>query len=193
MSLALPLLLLLTACGEDPLAGTVMEQGLPASAFHTLGEGRSWIYRDDDSDEDPDEEQLLRAQDVGEGRLELRRGSRWADAEPAGHIAWTTERGELWLSSWELPDGTEGAGGFRMADADPEDGELTSGDGGWRCDLTRQEDGQETWYGTFEGALIIDCVGGNDGLGGRYAFGVGAGLVYLETEDGYLLDLVAPW
>lgn len=177
--MTLPLLALLLGCGQQqPLSPKDEEQGTIA-AYHGLGEAASWIYRDDDSEETPDEERLLHALDE-DGTVSLRRGSRWADGAPVGYLEWGTDDG-LHLLSWALPSGTSGAGLLHLTTpllTQPAD-----------CALTLPEEGLSTFHGTYEDVLVYDC---DDVLPGRYAFAAGIGLVWMATDTD-ILDLVAPW
>lgn len=173
------LLAALIGCNRrQPLSIDELDQNA-IYAYHGLGTAASWIYRDDDSEEAPEEGTLLHAQE-DDGTVSLRRGARWADGEPTGHLEWDTRDG-LSLISWQLPSGAAGSGDLHLTATlltQPED-----------CALTLPEDGFSTYHGTYEAVLVYDC---DDVLPGRYVFAEGVGLVWIETDTD-TLDLVAPW
>ncbi len=154
----------------------------------------AWTFRDDDSTEDPEEDELIRARLSSEDTLELRRGARWADAEDAGMLAFDTRYG-LSLVEFDLAgldDGLSGSGDWAMADFDPVTGEY-QGSGTWGC-TTDTGTEVETWYATFEDVVRLDCSStGGDGLPGTWDFARGIGLVRYEHPDGLLVELVAPY
>ncbi len=181
---------LLLACGDGrPVRDSTSEDGVQMADYDGLKDGSTWVYRDDGDTGTPAEDTLIRARYVGGGEVELRRGTRWADADYLGSFVWDTGAG-LTLLSWELPVGT-GAGSFPITGSTLEVGAVV-GTGEWTCETSIPEDGESTWYGVFDAAFAFVCAGG-DGLDGRYVFGEGVGLVRLETSEGYVLDLVAPW
>jgi hypothetical protein len=184
------MILYLLACGggEEEEEETVGSYAM--SGYHGLEEGAAWTYRDDGEDEDtglPEEADLLRAHYVGDGEVEFRRGTRWADAATIGFMRWESEDG-LTLTGWELPFG-EGDGDFPIASAQPVDEPKVSR-GRWKCEAEKIRD-LWTWYGQFDLALQFTCKGGG-GPKGTYSFAQEVGLVQLDMPD-YGLDLVAPW
>lgn len=196
-----PLLPLWLACADEEPERARREDGpLRAEDYLRLEEGSAWVYRDDGEDGVPEEDALLRAQAVAEGVVELRRGTRWADAETVGSLRWDIgEEGGLRLRSWSLPGGLLGGGaGWPILPPEVVAGASVTvrGEDGWRCDITDTTAGIQTYYGTFEDVLIADCASG-EGLEGLYFFGRGAGLIALEVggraEEPYGLELVAPW
>jgi len=176
-------LLLLGCTGQPPpTPGEVNE----VADYTGLAEGASWVYRDDGLDETPVEDELLRARYQGDGLVELRRGYRWADADPAGSIRWDTSDG-LELTALQLGS-VSWSGALRLADPEPENGDQQVR-GGNHC-LTDDAQVVETFYADYDDALLLSCTG--DALPGTYAFARGVGLVRLEI-DGLTIDLVAPW
>lgn len=187
----------LVGCGAD--ANQAFLRGL-MSSYHGLAEDASWTYSDqisiaamdaaenDTAMETPelDEDQLIIAHHLGEGRVELRRGSRWADAFPYGELGWDSSDG-LALTEWSLPI-SSGTGNYPLAPYNLETEVSTSGD--WSCS-GKETELLETWYGTFDTGYVFDCAGG--GLEGQFAFAFEFGLVWFEATDGYRLELVAPW
>lgn len=170
-----------------------LEAAREMTNYHGIEEGASWTYRDDGADFDtgtspPDDASLILAHHVGNGFVELRRGVRWVEAEPLGHLEFSVTEQALQLISWELPTGS-GSGNYLLSDELPDEGEVfTSED--WSCTVYRPEY-LWTYYGYYDDVVILDCTGG--GLSGYYAFGKGAGLIRFEGTEGYSLDLVAPW
>ncbi len=155
--------------------------------YDGLSDGSAWVYRDDGDTGLPDEEQLLRTQYTGDGVVEFRRGTRWADAASVGTLVWDTRYG-LGLSSWSLLGG--GSGDVLITDFDPVEGEVISGED-WSCTVTRPVEGEPTWYGLFEDVVVSECAG--SGPEGRYVFAREVGLIRLTLPDGSGLNLVAPW
>ena len=180
-------LLFLLGCGEDGRSSSEAEDVL-ASSYLSLEDGDSWVYRDDGDTGLFDEDELLRAQHLGDGVVELRRGRRWADAETVGELVWDVSSG-LSLLKWALPSSASGEGDYPLAGVVLLSG-LTVQSGDWSC-LSSQTEGEVTWYGTFEDVFVFECEGGG-GLEGRYVFANGIGLVELQTEQDHL-ELVAPW
>ncbi len=164
--------------------------------YHGLSEGASWTYRDDSatdagmeeaSTEEPlDEELLLRARHLGGGAVEVRRGTRWADATPTASLIWDSSEG-LSLLAWDHP-AASGSGRLPFADADPAVGETMSA-GGWTCTASTPAE-VWTFYGVFEDCLQFSCTG-DTALAGEWIFANGHGLVSLDAS--FALDLVAPW
>lgn len=173
------LLLGLLACNRREPYENIDPEAAGISEYHALEEGASWIYRDDQGDSEPDEESLLRAQLSGD-TVELRRGARWADAEPVGALSWAWDDG-LTLTGWSLPSGDAGDDAVFVS------GEIIEFAEG--CAYTVPEEGWPTYHGTFEAAVVFTCT---EPLAVELAFGLGAGLIWLQTDDD-TLDLVAPW
>ena len=184
------ILFLLSACGADE-EGKVSIFDTVMSDYHGLTDGASWTYRDDSPEniesELPEEFNLLRVHHETQGVMTIRRGSRWVDASDAGEIIWSSDDG-LTLESWSLPGGLNGSGPLQVASERPDDNpEIEDGDS--RCTTLELSD-HETWFGVFDQALQIDCIGGP--FEGRLVFGKRVGVIQLQVDD-YGLDLVAPW
>lgn len=159
------------------------------SDYTMLEEGASWTYRDDSlgpESETPDEDLLLHARHTGDGVVEFRRGARWADGSDEGKLVWSEKNG-LSLVEWDLGE-AQGSGDLFMSEEVPEREAVTMS-GKYSC-TTRMDAPIDTYYGTFELALVFDCTGG--GMGGTYAFAYGWGLVQVDA-GGIVLDLVGPW
>ena len=179
----IPLLLAL-ACGKDDAA--TGQAVFDLTEYSGLDADGSWVYRDDGSDELPDEATLLRARDQGGGTVELRRGYRWADADPVGEVVWDTSDGLTLTGLHLLP--VAWTGSMRLADLEPANGDQQVR-GGSHC-VTDDTQVVSTYYADYDDVLVFDCTG--DGLPGTYAFANGVGLVRAEL-DGLTVDLVAPW
>jgi hypothetical protein len=184
--------LCLFACKESK-SKMAAEEAKKIGNYHGIVEGASWTYRDDGEDFDtgiapPDEDSLVLAQNMGNGSIEFRRGTRWADATQYGTIQFRATDTELVLLDWSLAQNS-GSGSYPIADELPEDGEVISS-GDWSCTTTRPEF-LWTYYGYFDDVLTFECRGA--GLEGNYSFAKETGLVLFEGMDGYRLDLVAPW
>ncbi|MCK6520979.1 hypothetical protein L6R49_05985 [Myxococcota bacterium] len=181
----LPLTLIVCwGCG-DGVRGT--SDGLLTADYNGLVDGATWTWRDDVStDELPDEAELLRGRYVGEGVIEIRRGERFADAEPWGFLEFDTSEG-LALVAWELGEVT-GEGRTPLSGDRILDDQLNVS-GRAQC-VGQTYMTHDTFYATYDAAVRFDCAGG--GLPGVYIFSKGVGLVALRTNS-VTLDLVAPW
>lgn len=185
-------LLLFWACGAGSSSKNAEADQPDAILFSGLEEGATWTYRDDGSSwEDTgfalSEESLIKASHIGEGKIEFRRGLRWADSELMGELQISDSAG-LRLESWSLPFGS-GEGDFPFSDAQIVDGETVSGD--WDCLIQRAEGGISTYYATYENVFSFQCEDG--GLEGTWSFAYEIGLVRFEGTGGDFLELVAPW
>ena len=173
--------LLVLACDGD---GLFDDGARTAADFASLTEDGAWTWRDEVSadtesvDLDVEEGSLLHGR-WASGALELRRGSRWADAETVGELLFSQPDEALSLEGWSL-DGVTG-GSALLADARPENGVPTA-DCGTVLDLP-----VETFYGLFLRTLVADC-----GDAGVWSFEAGVGLIQVQA-DGLVLDLVAPY
>lgn len=173
-------LLWLVACNGDGFG----ESAVPAADYGTLDEDRAWTWREELPADtgiglEVDESALIHGRWV-EGAIQLRRGTRWADAMSVGSIELSLpETGGLVLDGWDL-DGDSG-GGALLSLEDPETG-LDTPD----CTIVTNLQ-VDTFYGIFQRTLISDC-GGK----GIWTFEYGVGLVQVEA-DGLILDLVAPY
>ena len=147
-----------------------------------------WTYRDDGvSLGSPTNSTLIRGRNAGDGVLDLRRGSRWADGEQEGKVAFSqTDR--IRIVEWELGD-SSGEGNFPLAKSKTQEGDEVA-EGGWSCTVERP-DLVETYYGDFSDVLTFAC-SGSDGPVGDWHFAKDVGLVAFDS-DAYQLDLVAPW
>ncbi len=175
--------LVLGGCGDGTQAG-----GGQRSVDRFLGfdgDG-AWTWRDDGSAETPDEASLLHGREAS-GGIELRRGTRWADAEAAGQLGLVHDAG-LALDDWSL-GGASGRGG-PLAPQLLEDGGRVV-DGKWSC-TTSLDAEIETFYAVFDRTLVLDCQGAPGFPAGTWTFAEDIGLVKVESTD-VVLDLVAPW
>ena len=125
--------------------------------YHGIEEGASWTYRDDGADFDtgtapPEDEDLILAHHEGNGYIELRRGARWVEATPVGHLEFSAMAQALQLTSWELPIGS-GSGNYLLSDALPEEGEVFSSED-WSCTVYRP-DFLWTYYGYYDDVVIF--------------------------------------
>ena len=151
-------------------------------------EGRSWTYRDDGEDMlSPENATLLRARHAGDGVLDFRRGTRWADGESEAMVAFS-QSDRLRVMEWVLGD-SSGQGEYPLATSTTEEGSKVA-NGSWTC-TTERPDLIETYYGDFSDVLTFSCNGGQ-GPAGEWHFAYNVGLVAFESEF-YQLDLVAPW
>jgi len=181
-------ILLLLACDGIATGPSGKSDSSLIADYDGLSEENAWVYRDDADTGMPDEERLLRTQHTGDGVVEFRRGTRWADADTVGVLAWDIQDG-LGLASWSVFG--EGSGDYPFSDFDPAGGEVVT-QGDWSCVLSRPLEGEATWYGLFEDVFVFDCAGGS-GLEGRYVFARDVGLIRLTLPSGNGLNLVAPW
>jgi len=181
------MMILMMACSPDETQNNGVV-GSSLEEYHMMSEANSWTYRDDmpaDSSTMPDEALLMLAQNDG-GMMNLRRGSRWIEASPAGSIEWDLEDG-LSLVSWDLPNITA-SGPIRLSYSEFEVGDAIE-EGDWSCELSRPES-MWTWYAEFDDVLYFACDSSSESL--HLFFGKRSGLIQLSHEY-YELDLVAPW
>ena len=172
------------ACGDGSTASDGQKE---ASRWLPLdGEG-AWTWRDDEAQTPPDEDTLLHGRDMGQGRIELRRGPRWADAAVIGDITFSVEDGIV-LEGLALDDISMGAA-RPLAPALVEEGAVVS-DGSWRCTVGLEEE-VETFYAVFDQTLVSTCEG-NQLPAGTWVFAEDMGLVAVFAGN-RTLDLVAPW
>lgn len=174
----------LVACGDGAKTSTgekYAENWLPLD-----GEG-AWTWRDDGADTEPDEQTLLHGRDMGEGRIEIRRGPRWADADVVGGLRFSTDQG-LRLQALDLAGISLGEERL-LAPALVENGSVVA-QGSWRCDVTLGDE-IDTFYALFDRTLVSTCEG-NQLPGGTWVFAEELGLVAIVSET-TTLDLVAPW
>jgi len=149
---------------------------------------RLWTYRDDGVPlGSPSNAVLIRGRNAGDGVLDLRRGSRWADGEREGQIAFSqTDR--IRVVEWELGD-SSGQGNYPLAKSTTQEGDEVS-EGDWSCTVERPNL-VETYYGDFSDVVTFAC-SGSDGPVGDWHFAKNVGLVAFDGAA-YQLDLVAPW
>ncbi len=174
-------LLLLLACAGERLGSDAAVTG---GDYGSLSVDGAWTWRQalpvdtGEMDLDLDESQLLHGR-YSDGSIELRRGTRWADAQTVGSIEFSQPNGGLKLEGWEL-DGASG-GGVILALEKPETG-IPTPDCGTVVGLD-----VETFYGLFQRTLTADC-----GDAGLWSFEFGVGLIQVEAQE-LTLDLVAPY
>ena len=186
------MILLLLACGSSTSSNAGADKNPDAVLYSGLEEGATWTYRDDsagwdDTGYELDEGALIKASHLGEGRIELRRGLRWADGDSIGEIQISDADG-LRLESWSLSFGS-GNGDYPFSEAQIVSGDSISAD--WDCTILRPEGGISTYYANYENAFSFQCE--NGGLAGTWSFAFGVGLVRFEGDSGDVLELVAPW
>jgi len=156
--------------------------------FHGFSSSAAWTYRDDGVlDAPPDDDQLLRARYTGNGIMDLRRGSRWADADTAALVAFFLDE-RFSIIAWDLGP-YEGEADLPLGSDVPQPGEEVSV-GGWSC-MTDQPEEVETYYGIFEDVLSFECKGAG-GPEGDWHFARDLGLIGYDGPE-YSLSLVAPW
>lgn len=182
MLVGLPLSLV--ACGDG--AKTATGEQAVSNWLPLDGEG-AWTWRDDGADTAPDEATLLHGRDVGQGRIEIRRGPRWADADVVGGISFSTDQG-LRLKAMELAGVSVGEERL-LAPALVEQGSVVA-QGSWRCDVSIDEE-IETFYAVFDRTLVSTCEG-NQLPAGTWVFAEDMGLVAIISNT-TTLELVAPW
>ena len=172
------------ACGDGSKASDAQKE---ASRWLPLdGEG-AWTWREDNAETPPDEATLLHGRDMGQGRIELRRGPRWADADVVGGISFSVDDGIV-LEALSLDDFSMGAA-RPLAPAFVDEGSVVT-DGSWRCTVALDEE-IETFYAVFDQTLVSTCEG-NQLPAGMWVFAEGMGLVAVFAGN-RTLDLVAPW
>ncbi len=119
------------------------DTGSLAGEWHGLEEDAAWTFRDDSiGDEAPVPEDLVLARVAGEGQMELRRGERWADADPIGSLNFSLSDGLL-LSSWEV-DGAAGDGSYPIYEGEPTPGSVAS-NGSWSCGVWAAPSAASGW------------------------------------------------
>lgn len=165
---------LLIACGGG---GEAAEDGIPVEAYSGLGDDASWVFRDDGAEDEPVEEDLLRAHHLGDGVVEFRRGIRWADGVAEGTMTWGSPGGVVKV----VVDfgALEGERPLVNLEGVPASG----------CAVKHPAE-VETFYAVFDDAMVVTCEGGD--VPGAWSFARGVGLVRMEAE-GVTIDLVAPW
>ena len=172
---------------EDPGTTTITED-ISINEFHGFSSDGSWSYRDDGiMDEAPADDQLLRARYVGNGIMDFRRGTRWADASRTAEVGFFLDD-RFSLSEWDLGP-YQGSGFLPLGQANPIEGELVEA-GSWSCTTNRRLE-VETYYGTFSDVIQFDCEG-SEGPVGQWTFAREFGLIAYDGPE-YSLSLVAPW
>jgi hypothetical protein len=174
----------LSACKGDDVDLSAGERAV--GDFFPLA-GASWTWRDDGSDDEPDQETLLHARATGGGEVGIRRGSRWADGADVGTLTFDLSTG-LTLASWDLPDAS-GAGNRRLAPAIVQTGSnVVTGARSCQSALGVEV---ETFYAVFDRTLVVTCDGAQFPAG-TWVFAEGVGLVAMDA-DALPIELVAPW
>lgn len=156
--------------------------------YHGFAADATWTYRDDGVlDESPEESALLRARYTGDGVLDLRRGSRWADATRVAEIVFRLDT-EFSIVSWVLGP-YSGTGDLPLGSENPFNGQSVRANG-WICSTVRRIE-VETYYAFFDDVLQFQCAG-QGGPEGNWTFARDVGLVAYDGPE-YSLSLVAPW
>ena len=177
---------LLIGC-EGPTSTTITEN-ISINEFHGFSSDSAWTYRDDGiADEPPEDEGLLRARYVGNGILDFRRGSRWADGRRDAEVGFFLDD-MFSITDWDLGP-YQGSGDLPLGQANPVEGQSID-ESGWFC-MTNRKVEVETYYGIFSDIIQFECEG-SDGPEGLWSFAKGLGLVAYEGPE-YSLSLVAPW
>lgn len=184
------LALLAAACDEDPNAG-----GGGAFAISEYFAGATaWTWRDPSGDADSgdtavtlDDAALLRAEMGDDGVMEVRRGARFADGTKVGSLTWDPVATDLVLAAWSWGSDGSGDSTFLARNGGLPGETVANLQGSCVADTA---DGLETYYGTFEYALVCTCTGTHS-PDGSYWFAKGFGLVKADTTE-FSLDLVAP-
>ncbi len=173
-------------CKDD--VRTSAPENISIQDYHGFSSEASWTYRDDGiTDLPPDESELLRVRYTGNGELDFRRGTRWADGSRAGLLAFYLDD-DFSLTEWDLGP-YRGEGDLPLGYEEPLDGQSLESDG-WFCRTVRRIE-VESYYGYFDDVVQFQCSGGA-GPEGNWTFAYGLGLVSYESEA-YTLSLVAPW
>ena len=186
------MIFLLLGCGASSSAKQAAADNPDASLFSGLVEGATWTYRDDggvwdDTGYELEEEALIKAVHIGDGKIEFRRGLRWADGAYYGELELSDQDG-LRLVSWRMPFG-DGEGDYPFSGPQLIEGETVSGD--WDCLIERPEGGISTYYAVYENSFSFQC--SNGGLEGSWSFAYEIGLVRFASNNGDFLELSAPW
>ena len=156
--------------------------------YHGFSSSGAWTYRDDGIiDAAPNKEDLLRARYTGGGVMDLRRGSRWADADPEAMVSFYLDE-RFSIVAWDLGPYV-GEADLPLGNDLPKAGDEVSTNG-WSCMTDRPEE-VETYYGVFEDVLSFECKGAG-GPEGDWFFAKDLGLIAYDGPD-YSLSLVAPW
>lgn len=173
----------LAACGDaDPVGG-----GGTFSLGQYFEGVTAWTWRDDGGADDVDDASVLRGEMDEDGRIEVRRGARYADGVPVGWMKWDLGTVDLVLDSWAWGDESSGSATI-LARGGGQSGDVIANLEG-SCIATAAPD-LETSYGTFGESLQSDCSGTN-APDGAWWFAPGFGPVRVETAT-VTLDLVAP-
>ena len=183
------LLLLIAALSACSTQGTTAEpEDISINDYHGFAATASWTYRDDGVlDEAPEDSALLRARYTGEGVVDIRRGSRWADAPFAAEVVFRLDA-DFSIVAWDLGP-YSGTGDLTLGNENPIDGQSVQS-GGWFCSTVRRVE-VETYYAFFEDVIQFQC-SGEGGPEGDWTFAKDIGLVAYDGPE-YSLSLVAPW
>jgi hypothetical protein len=175
--------LLAVACDEVAKAGP---GGVVQASDYLDGVERA-TWRDNEDTGDLDDSRVLRGETDAEGRMEIRRGQRFADGTAEGSLTWGQEGEDIVLAAWTWGDegGTEAT--VLTRDGSIPGDVVDNGEG--RCTVASEE-GLETYYGRFDYAISSTCEGAAapDGV---YWFAQGVGLVKADTSV-FFLDFVSP-
>jgi len=167
---------------------TADPEDITINDYHGFAAEASWTFRDDGvEDEAPDESALLRARYTGEGVVDLRRGTRWADADPTAEVVFRLDN-DFSIVAWTLGP-YSGTGDLTLGNEAPLDGQSVR-TGGWLCSTVRRTE-VETYYAFFDDVVQFQCEG-EGGPEGNWTFAKDVGLVSYEGPA-YSLNLVAPW
>jgi hypothetical protein len=167
---------------------TTITENISIDDFHGFASDAAWSYRDDGVlDEPPEDGELLRARYVGNGILDIRRGTRWADASRTAEVQFFLDD-MFSITGWELGE-YEGSGDLPLGKSNPVDGQSIEVNG-WFC-MTNRKVEVETYYGWFPDVIQFEC-DGSAGPEGLWTFAKDLGLVSYEGPE-YSLSLVAPW
>ncbi|MBM4392952.1 MAG: hypothetical protein FJ090_17640 [Deltaproteobacteria bacterium] len=172
---------------DDPAASGA--GGINSTTFLAFDLAAAWTWRDDgDTGLVLDDETLLHGRMDADGRVEVRRGARYALGSVAGLFTWKLDTEDIVLAAWQWGD--EGSDTPTvLAVGGSEDGQVAS-NGEGACTPQRYES-LPTSYGEFPDVLACVCVN-TAAPDGTYWFAENFGLVKTDTSP-FDLDLVAPW
>ena len=182
-------------CKDD--VSTSAPENISIQDYHGFSSEASWTFRDSTVDYDlraeeilntpPDEGALLRVRYTGNGELDFRRGTRWADGTRAGVLAFYLDD-DFSLTEWDFGP-YRGEGDLPLGNEQPLEGQALE-TSRWFCKTIRRTE-IETYYGYFDDVVQFDC-SGDAGPSGQWTFARDMGLVSYDSAA-YSLTLVAPW